>query len=101
MDQNKLEENWRNPNGTLKVGHPDLGAGRPKGSFSIKERVRKRLEEHPEEFAEFVEHFIKKNRELAWRMLEGDPSKDLNLGTNPELPFVINIQKNESPGTDG
>ena len=37
----KLEENWRNPDGTLKPGHPDLGGGRPKGK-TIKESDRHR-----------------------------------------------------------
>jgi hypothetical protein len=51
--------------------------GRPKGSISIKDLVRKHLENNPEDLKEFVSHFIKDNRELAWQMLEGRPSQDL------------------------
>lgn len=31
----ELETNWRNPDGTLKAGHPPMG-GRPKGSLDFK-----------------------------------------------------------------
>ena len=31
MIQEELEKNWRNPDGTLKEGHPAMG-GRPKGT---------------------------------------------------------------------
>ena len=34
----KLAENWRNPDGTLKEGHPPMG-GRPKGK-TMKEFAR-------------------------------------------------------------
>jgi hypothetical protein len=37
----KLENNWRNPDGTLKSGHPPMG-GRPAGK-SLKEFWRQRL----------------------------------------------------------
>ena len=78
-----------------KKGQSGNPKGRPKGSFSIKDAVRKHLESHPDDFKEFVEHFIKKNRELAWTMLESKPPQDLNLGSNPELPFVIKIVKDD------
>ena len=86
----KLEENWRNPDGTLKVGHPNLGAGRKKGK-TIKERVREWLEEHPGDMEAFVKHFIEDNKELAWQMLEGRPHQ--KIGGDKENPLVIQISK--------
>jgi hypothetical protein len=53
--------------------------GRPKGSLSIKDAVRQHLEANPTDFQEFVAHFIKDNRELAWQMLEGRPSQDVGI----------------------
>lgn len=77
-EQNTNGENWRNPDGTLKEGHPPLpGAGRPPGSLSIKDSIRKHLEEHPEEIEEIVQYFVKENRDLMWQMLEGKPPQAL------------------------
>jgi hypothetical protein len=63
--------------------------------MTIKERVRNWLEEHPDDMESFVKHFIEKNRELAWTMLEGRPPQDLNLGGQEENPFKIIIEKDE------
>ncbi len=76
-DKTKAEEYLDPVTGRFKEGNP--GGGRPKGSISIKDLVRKHLEENPEDLKEFVEHFIKKNRELAWQMIEGKPSQDVGL----------------------
>ena len=76
-------------------GNPE---GRPKGSFSIKELVRQHLEKNPEDLKEFVEHFIKKNRELAWQMMEGKPPQDTTI-LGGELPFIIKIIRDD--GTEG
>lgn len=73
-------------------------AGRPKGT-SIKDRVRKYLEEHPDDMAAFVNHFVKDNRDLAWQMLEGRPSQ--GIGQADDLPPLILpatlIEKNDTP----
>ncbi len=76
------------------------GPGRPKGSKSIKDAVRKWLENNPKDFEEFIGHFIKKNRELAWQMLEGRPPQDITTGGQP-IPFTINIIKDESKPDEG
>ena len=68
----------RDEHGRILPGQESLNpAGRPKGSISIKDEVRKHLEAHPEEVEEIVKHFVKSNRELMWQMLEGRPQQDL------------------------
>ena len=86
----KLEENWRNPDGTLKPGHPDLGGGRPKGK-TIKERVMDWLEENPDDMRAFVEHFVKENKELAWQMLEGRPQQKTDIQSGGKPIPILNV----------
>jgi hypothetical protein len=57
-------------------GNPN---GRPKGSFSIKDKIRQHLEEHPEEVTEIIKYFVTENRELMWQMLEGSPRSSSNI----------------------
>lgn len=66
------------------------GPGRPKGSISIKDRVRQYLEANPEDVEEIVRHFVKKNRELMWQMLEGRPSQGIeHSGEITERQYII------------
>lgn len=90
----------RNEKGQFVEGHPG-GPGRPKGSISIKDLVRKHLEDNPEDLREFVRHFIKKNRELAWQMIEGRPhqSSDMELGITPK-PLLDAVFNNNSDKKD-
>ena len=74
----------RDEKGLFLEGNPP-GPGRPKGK-TIKERVREWLEEHPDDMQSFVEHFVKSNRDLAWQMLEGRPSQQLQ--GDPDNPLV-------------
>lgn len=62
-------------------------AGRPKGSISIKDRVRNWLEDHPEDMEKFVKHFVNENRELGWTMMEGAPKATTEVNTK-----TINIE---------
>lgn len=84
--------------GKFLPGNP--GGGRPKGSFSIKERIRQYLDENPDKLEEIVNHFVNDNRELMWQMLEGRPSQDVTSGgeklPTPILGASINVQSNES-----
>lgn len=82
----------------FKPGNPG-GPGRPKGSVSIKDLVRQHLENNPEDLREFVTHFIKKNRELAWQMLEGKPQQDI-VSDGKQLPTPIYIPRDDSPKED-
>lgn len=54
-------------------------AGRPKGTVSIKESLRKYLREHPGEVDRLVQHFLKNDPALMWQMLEGRPKQNMDL----------------------
>ena len=78
-------------------GNPN---GRPKGSISIKDLVRKHLETHPDDLIDFVKHFIETNRELAWQMMEGRPYQDI-LSGGEKLPVpILNVFTNNSDNQD-
>ena len=95
------EENalLRDEKGRLLPGTPP-GPGRPKGSISIKDKVRQYLEDHPEDVEEIVKHFVKSNRELMWQMLEGRPYQDI-LSGGEKLPTpILNVLPNNSDNQD-
>lgn len=79
-------------------GNPE---GRPKRSWSIKDKIWQKFEDNPEELKKFIEELLTKYKGLVWTMLEGRPPQDLNLGQNPDLPFTINITKLDDKGKDG
>ena len=87
-DEPKTNGEKRNPDGTYAPGHIG-GPGRPKGSLSIKDLVRQHLQENPEDLKAFVQHFIDKNRELAWQMIEGRPSQDVTSAGEKIQPVPI------------
>lgn len=62
--------------------------GRPKGSFSIKDKIRQRLENNSEEMDQLVEYFLKREKTLVWQMLEGKPPKSLDIASRDESPPV-------------
>jgi hypothetical protein len=103
-DLEKQAENKpkRDEKGRLLPGGTANPNGRPKGK-TIKELVREHLETHPDDMKEFVKHFIKRNRELAWQMLEGRPQQDVTSG-GEKLPTPllanINVPNNNSNPED-
>ena len=67
--------------------------GRPKDSISIKDRIRQRLQENPDEFENLVEFYLKdkKMRDLLWKMLEGLPKQSVdNTG---EININLNFKQ--------
>lgn len=90
----------RNPDGTFAPGHIG-GPGRPKGSISIKDLVRKHLENNPEDLSDFVTHFIKKNRELAWQMIEGRPQQDVTSDGKALPTPILNVLRNNNGNEEG
>ena len=73
LDKTSEYKPKRDEKGRLLPGQTANPNGRPKGSISIKDEIRKHLEANPEEVQEIVKHFVKENRELMWTMLEGSP----------------------------
>ena len=72
--------------------------GRPVGK-TVKEWAREFLKSLPDE--KKLEFLKEISPDIVWKMAEGNPADEVMIGQNPELPFIINIQKNESPRTDG
>lgn len=73
--------------------------GRPKGK-TIKEQVKEWLLNHPKDNEDFVKHFITKNRELAWQMLEGRPQQDI-VSDGKAIPTpILNVLYNDSDKED-
>ena len=96
------EENalLRDEKGRLLPGTPP-GPGRPKGSISIKDKVRQYLEAHPKDVEEIVKHFVKSNRELMWQMLEGRPQQDVTSdGKALPAPLLHALPHNNSDKED-
>ncbi len=74
----KLSKPWQFKSGDEWTGNKN---GRPKGSISIKDRVRQWLDEHPEDLEKYVKYFANENRELSWQMLEGSPKSTSEVNT--------------------
>lgn len=99
MEPNSSGDN-RNPDGTFGPGNNANPLGRPKGSISIKDKVRQYLENNPNEVEAIVEHFVKNNRELMWQMLEGRPQQDV-VSDGKALPTpLLNVLNNDSNKED-
>jgi len=82
----------------FKKGQSGNPNGRPKGSISIKDKIRKRLEENPEEFEALCDFYLKdkKMRELLWKMIDGLPKQSVELGLEETISEVkIEIVKNK------
>ena len=71
--------------------------GRPKGSVSIKDKIRQHLEKNPKDVEEIIKYFVKENRELMWQMLEGRPQQDITTDGQP-IPYTITIIKDGQSG---
>lgn len=90
----------RDAHGRILPGQQSINpAGRPKGK-TIKELVREWLENHPDDMRAFVQHFAKKNRELAWQMLEGSPRSQTDLTSGGEKIIPI-LGGSTVPSNDG
>lgn len=86
----------RDEQGHFLEGHSVISPGRPKGRFSLTTQIINRLQENPDQTKEIIEWLLKEKRDLVWKMIDPEPPKDLNLGQNPQLPFIIKIMKDET-----
>ena len=89
------EKSGRNPDGTFAIGNP----GRPKGTISIKTRIKQMLESDPNRFEELCQYYLTKEemRELLWKMIDGMPTQKLQGDLDsPLIIKVINYGDNNS-----
>lgn len=88
----------------FKPGVSGNPAGRPKGSVSIKDSIRKFLEDNPEEFEKLCKYYLTndKHKDLLWKMLDGMPKQGIDLETKEPIKVIIqkageNANDNTSP----
>ena len=96
------EELARDDKGRLLPGQDSLNPeGRPKGSFSLKTRVIKYLEDNPENLQEVVQSLAKDEeyRALLFQMIDGRPQQDVTTG-GEKLPSPIYVHGNNSTQED-
>ena len=63
----------------FKPGQSGNPKGRPPGSISIKDEIRKHLQKNPEIIEQLIAYFIAKNPDLMWQMLEGRPKQNVDV----------------------
>jgi len=93
----------RDKNGRIVEGSVSLNPeGRPVGSVSIIGKIRKIFEEDPEHFKEYVGNILKdpKLRHAVMEQLDGKPKQAIDLGGELNLPFTINIIKDDGKEGD-
>jgi len=65
----------------FKKGFSGNPKGRPKGSISIKDKIRRHLEDNPDKLEELVTYYMENEqpvmRKLLWEMLDGKPAQDI------------------------
>ena len=110
MEENDIQSEQnadRDKDGHFLPGHGVKSPGRPKGSVSIRDRIRQMLEDDPNEFENLCRYYMQdpKMRDLLWKMLEGMPKQATEHTGELNLPFTINIIKYEpdklGEGKDG
>jgi hypothetical protein len=103
------EKPLRDEHGRFVPGHPGNSPGRPKGSITIKGRIKQILEEDPKRFEELCKFYLddKKMRDLLWKMIDGMPKEeqqvvgDLTIKWQDNGPANSNtIQPKSEPSSD-
>ena len=98
QEKNKEESKpARYARGRLLPGNTANLKGRPVGK-GLKEYQKQKFynmtDKEKEKFLQGI------SKELRWRMSEGNPPTDVNLGGNPDLPFTIKIIQQKDEGKD-
>lgn len=86
-------------------GDPNINKeGRPKGSISIKDKIRQHLKENPDQFKELINFYMENEqpimRKLLWEMLEGKPKESLDATITLPQPILDVIPQNDSNKED-
>jgi hypothetical protein len=87
MDDNNAKESASNQRVIGRPFPPGVSgnpAGRPKGTVSIKESIRRYLRENPGEVDRLVQHFVKSDPGLMWQMLEGRPKQNVDMDVDKD-----------------
>lgn len=87
-------------------GNPN---GRPKGSVSIKDSIRKYLQKNPGEVDRLVQYFVKVDPSLMWQMLEGRPKQNVDMEVDKDsiseltnmFRAIAGVIPNEIPSPEG
>ena len=74
----------RDEKGRILPGYTANPWGRPKRSWSIKDKFWQRFENNPKELTDFLDSLIKKYPGLVWQMLEGTPHQSVRFGAEEE-----------------
>ena len=93
----------RNPDGTFAKGW-EGGPGRPVGSVSIVAKIKKKFEENPEYFEEWVSKLMEdpKERRAIMEQLDGKPKQSVELGGKDGAPLevIVGMRVIKESGTD-
>lgn len=102
LDEIGLESSVRDDKGRFVLGHPNIGAGRPKGSVSIIGKIKKIFEEDPEYFDEYVAEILKdtKLRQEIIRQIDGAPQQNTDITSGGKPIPIYGGQSVSVPGHD-
>ena len=90
MEPETTGDKWRNPDGTLKAGHPPMG-GRPKGSISIIGKLKQMWEEDPDDFIAYVKE-VRKDKMMRREIVQQIDGKPVQPIANADgTPFVVQV----------
>ena len=86
MNENSLKNLKPFPKG--KSGNP---LGKPKGAVSVKARLKKMFREEPEKFEEFVDRYLKneKNERHLVEMLDGKPAQTIDAKVDTTVTILF------------
>ena len=81
----------RDDKGRWVEGNPP-GPGRTPGSFSIKTKIIKRLEENPDELKAIIEYLMEHERALLFQMIDGRPPQKTDItSAGKQIPILGGI----------
>ena len=77
--------------------------GNASGSISIKDKIRKHLENNPEKLEELVKFYMENEqpvmRKLLWEMLDGKPEQTVDMELIVPKP-ILDVPKDSSDNKD-